>query len=246
MKLLEELMPKHENVIMKKTIIILLTVSCAVFSQNENIYPVTINEKFPDFILNTHDGGQLSLADLKGNKAMLIFIRGRVTNEVWCPICHYQYLEMVQMEKSEDLREKYNLEIFFIMPYSSDTLDHWISAIPTSLNTIEGWKHPVNPDGVTDNQKEWAQYCLKFFPFSFEFSTEKFELTLPILFDEDHSVSEGLNLFRNEWGGTTVEQNVPAIFILDEAGFVKFKYFSQYTNDRVDAKYLMKYLKQML
>ncbi len=129
---------------------------------------------------------------------MLVFIRGRVTPDVWCPICQYQYLELMVIDKQENLREKYDLEIYFILPYSRDTLSHWIETFPTSLATIEGWKNPVNPDGVTENQKEWAEYCQQFFSHTFEFSADNFKLELPVLFDEDHTVSEGLMLFREE------------------------------------------------
>ncbi len=229
----------------KKTIAVLILIGSIGFARNDNIFPVTVNEKFPDFELPAHDGKTVSLANLSGSKVMLVFIRGRATEEFWCGICQYQYLELAQLMAQENWAKKYNIKVFFVLPYSADTLDAWLAAFPTSLNTIAGWKNPVNPDGVTENQKIWAEYCREFFPHEFSFDPETFKLTIPVLFDEDHALSEGLQVFRTEWGGTQVDQNVPTIFILDETGRVKFKYFSQYTNDRPDAKYLSRYLKQM-
>ena len=225
--------------------IILITIFGTVFAQNDNVFPVTINEEFPDITLQTAQGDAFSIADFKGKNVMLIFPRGKVTPTVWCPICHYQYLEMVMTEENEKLREKYNMEIIFVLPYSSDSLQNWINAFPQSLQAINNWKYPEDEENINENVREWMQYAREFFPYSFEYSEKDFELKLPILFDPDRKVSKGLQIFREEWGGTTVAQNVPTIFILDEEGKVKFKYFSQYTNDRPDAKYLVKYLENM-
>jgi peroxiredoxin len=216
-----------------------------MFSQNENIFPVTINEKFPDVTFKTAHGENFSISELNGKNIMLVFPRGKVTPIVWCPICHYQYLEMVMTEENENLREKYNMEILFVLPYNADSLKHWIDAFPQSLQTINNWKYPKDEENITENVRSWMEYAREFFPYSYDFSTENFELKLPVLLDPDRKVSEGLQLFRDEWGGTTVAQNVPTIFILDEEGKVKFKYFSQYTNDRPDAKYIVKYLNNM-
>ena len=207
---------------------ILILVGSSVFAQNNNIFPVTINEKFPDITLQTTQGKDVRIADLTGKNVMLFFPRGKVTPTVWCPICHYQYLEMVMTEENEKLREKYNMEIFFVLPYSSDSLQHWINAFPQSLQAINNWKFPQDEENINENVRAWMEYAREFFPYSFEYSEKDFELKLPILFDPERKVSEGLQLFREEWGGTTVAQNVPTIFILDEEGKVKYKYFSQY------------------
>ncbi len=224
---------------------ILILLISSIHAQNENIYPVTINEKFPDITLQTAQGKDISIADLAGKNIMLIFPRGKVTEEVWCPICHYQYLEMVMTEENENLKEKYNMKIIFVLPYSGDSLQHWVDAFPQSLQSINNWKFPENEENITENVRLWMEYAQEFFPYSFDYSSEDFDLKLPILFDPDRKVSEGLMLFQEEWGGTTVAQNIPTIFILDEEGKVKFKYFSQYTNDRPDAKYIVKYLESM-
>ncbi|MFC1565825.1 redoxin domain-containing protein [Candidatus Neomarinimicrobiota bacterium] len=225
--------------------ILLIMLISTVYCQNENVFPVTINEKFPDVTFQTQQGEDVRIQDLAGKNIMLIFPRGKVTPIVWCPICHYQYLEMVMAEENEKLRERYNMEIFFVLPYSQDSLQVWVDAIPTSLQSIYNWKYPKDEANINDNVRMWMEYSREFFPYSFEYSAEDFELKLPVLFDPDRKVSEGLQLFREQWGGTTVAQNVPTIFIIDENGKVKFKYFSQYTNDRLDAKYIVKYLENM-
>lgn len=223
----------------------LLLLFSVTFCQNDNVFPITINEKFPDITLQTVQGEKINISDFAGKNIMLIFSRGKVTPTVWCPICHYQYLETVMIEQKENLREKYNMEIFFVLPYSQDSLQVWIDAIPKSLQSINNWKYPKDEANINANVRSWMEYSREFFPYSFEYSAENFKLELPILFDPDRKVSEGLLLFKEEWGGTTVAQNVPTIFIIDENGKVKFKYFSQYTNDRPDAKYLVKYLENM-
>ena len=215
------------------------------FCQNNNVIPVTINEKFSDFSLKTYTGENVTLSEMLGKKVMLVFVRGKVTPEIWCSICHYQYLELVEMEDIDNLREKYNLEIFFVLPYIKDSVDNWIKAFPKSLETVHGWKNPENLDSISQGAKEWMKFTQEFFPKEFDFKLEDFSLQLPVLMDEDQMVSKGLYLLKDEWGGTKVMQNVPTVYIIDEEGYVKFKYTSQYTNDRPDAKYLEKYLEKM-
>jgi alkyl hydroperoxide reductase subunit AhpC len=60
----------------------------------------------------------------------------------------------------------------------------------------------------------------------------------PILVDADRTVSKGLGLFTTEWSGSKVEQNVPTVFVIDPAGIVQFKYFSQNTIDRPGIEHL--------
>jgi peroxiredoxin len=227
-----------------KYVLIILIIG-TIYCQNENIFPVTINEQFPDVTLQSPDGNQVRLADLTGKNVMLIFPRGKVTPEIWCPICHYQYMEMMMMDENNNIREQYNMEIFFIFPYSSDSLQVWLDAFPKSLQTINTWKYPEDEPNINANTREWMEYAREYFPHSFEYNSDEFKLKLPVLFDPDRKVSEGLMLFREEWGGTTVAQNVPTIFILDKEGKVKFKYFSQYTNDRPSAEFIVKYLENM-
>ena len=62
----------------------------------------------------------------------------------------------------------------------------------------------------------------------------------PILVDADRAVSKGLGLFATEWSGSKVDQNVPTVFVIDPAGVVQFKYYSQNTIDRPAVEHLAK------
>ena len=61
---------------------------------------------------------------------------------------------------------------------------------------------------------------------------------LRLLVDADRAVSKGLGLFTTEWSGSKVDQNVPTVFVIDRAGIVQFKYFSQNTLDRPGVEYV--------
>jgi peroxiredoxin len=71
---------------------------------------------------------------------------------------------------------------------------------------------------------------------------ENIPLPFPILIDADHSVSSGLGLFTTNWGGSQVEQNMPAVYLIDDRGILKFKYIGQNTFDRPEYDYLLKIL----
>jgi peroxiredoxin len=227
---------------MRILVLIIILISGICIAQNDNIFPVTINEIIPELTLTKNNGSQVNINNLNTENILLVFPRGKVTETTWCPICHYQYLEMVKIEKKYDLRKKYNMEIFFVLPCSPDSLQSWIDAIPNSLQAIENWKNPTGENSENQNVITWAEYAKEFFPITFKYDENNFQLDLPFLFDPDHKVSEGLMIFRQEWGGTKVEQNVPTIFLIDKDRKVKFKYFSQYTNDRISAEFLADYL----
>lgn len=230
---------------MKKILLLIIIIS-AVNAQNENIFPVTLNEKMPELTLTNSEGELININQVENNNILLIFPRGRVTADIWCPICHYQYLEMIEIANNNKLENKYDMAIFFVLPYSADTLQSWLDAIPRSLQTIENWKYPKGDNATNPNVIAWSEYSKEFFPYSFKYDETTFKTEIPILFDADRKVSEGLQIFRNEWGGTKVDQNVPTIFLLDKDRKVRLKYFSQYTNDRLSGDYIVKYLKKML
>lgn len=230
---------------MKKKLLFLMIFS-ALYAQNENLYPVQVEEIMPELTITDMDGNSVNINKLDSEYILLVFPRGKVTEENWCAICQYQYLELAMIEKKYKLKEKYDLSIFYILPYSADSLGSWLNAFPGSLAAIEGWKNPSGENAENPNVIAWAEYSKEFFPHSFEFDKEDFEYEIPILIDADRRVSNGLMLFREEWGGTTVAQNVPTVFLLDKERRVKFKYFSQMTNDRPGGEYLVKYLERML
>ena len=111
---------------MKKLLllVVLLAGFNLLYSQNDGMFPVTLNEALPEYTLVDSEGVKISSADLKGKNIMLIFIRGKVTKDIWCPICQYQYLELAEMEAKYKLRKKHNMDIFFVMPYSTDSMQN--------------------------------------------------------------------------------------------------------------------------
>ncbi len=73
-------------------------------------------------------------------------------------------------------------------------------------------------------------------------SKDNIPLPFPILIDADHQVSSGLGLFTTSWGGSEVAQNIPAVYLIDEQGILRFKYISQNNLDRPEYDYLLKIL----
>ena len=57
--------------------------------------------------------------------------------------------------------------------------------------------------------------------------------------DADHAVSQGLGFFTTDWSGSSAEQNIPTILIIDAEGVLRFKYMSQSTVDRPPLEYLV-------
>ena len=215
-------------------------------AQDAILEPVGVGETMGDFTLHTYQGDVMNMADLRGKNILLIFPRGKVLPEMWCPLCFYQYAEIVMMEKKTNLRKKYDLEILYVLPYPKDSITQWKKAAGQGLQTIENWKYPTGYDTLTGPVKRWANYVREFFPQKFSYPDGVIETPLPILMDEDKALSSALNLFTHEWGGTKAAQNMPTVFILDKQGVVRFKYHSQYTNDRPTVEYLEKFLKEML
>jgi peroxiredoxin len=215
-------------------------------AQQNTLEPVGLGETMGDFTLTSYQGDEVRLSDLDGKNVLLIFPRGKVLPNMWCPLCYYQYAEIAELEAKHGLRDKYDLEILYILPYPKDSITAWRKAAFNGLQTIENWKYPDGYDTLTGGVKRWAEYVREFFPQKFTYPDGEFDLPLPVLMDEDKEVSKALFLFTEEWGGTKAEQNMPTVFLLDKDKVVRFKYHSQYTNDRPTAEYIVEYIRKML
>ena len=88
---------------MKHFMIAILLIFGTVIAQNENIFPVTINEKMPELTLTSANGENININKIENDNILLIFPRGKVTEKTWCPICHYQYLETIMIQEKEKL-----------------------------------------------------------------------------------------------------------------------------------------------
>lgn len=206
----------------------------------EEIRPVTLGQAMPEFSLPLFPDGELALASLQGKNVMMIFPRGLAGKDHWCHVCNYQYAELVEMEKKHNIREKLNVEILFVLPYSAEMVKEWVAAFPQQFLDIKNWKYPPEPEKLNDQQKQRAARVAKFFPKDYMYEAGKVPTPFSILVDADRTLTNGLGIFTMEWSGSKIEQNIPTIIILDKAGVVQFKYMSQNTFDRPSAEYLFK------
>jgi hypothetical protein len=164
-----------------KKIILLLMITGALFAQNDNLFPVQVGEIMPELTFTDVEGNLVNINKFDSEYILLIFPRGKVTEATWCPICHYQYFEMTKIEKEYNLKEIYDLSIFYVFPYSVDSLESWTNAFPKSLSTIENWKYPKGENSKNPNVITWAEYSKEFFPHSFKYEKEDFNYDIPIL-----------------------------------------------------------------
>jgi len=217
-----------------------------ISAQNEQVKTGIVGQRMSNFTLPTYQGQELSMQSLRGKNVLFVVSRGKYSDNKWCTICQYQYADYADMAIYQNIREKYNLEILFLFPYPKDTLKSWENAFPSDMLTVEKWKNPTNPEKVTPKQQEWANFARANYPKKFNFTDKKVPLPLPILIDEKQEVSRGLDLLRMEWDGGKAMQNIPAIYIIDKEGIIRFKYISQNTTDRPTSAYILNFIEKML
>src|SRR5512136_3502138 len=107
--------------------------------------PAIVGQPMPDFTLPVYQGGTLTLSSLRGQNVMIIFPRGYAAPDYWCTICNYRYVELAELEKAQKIREKYNVEILVVFPYSREVVKSWLEALPGQLETIHQAKFPADP-----------------------------------------------------------------------------------------------------
>ncbi|MBN2134375.1 MAG: redoxin domain-containing protein [Acidobacteria bacterium] len=207
--------------------------------------PAQIEQEMTDFTFMKYPDGEFKLSDVKDRKnLMMIFPRGYANKDDWCVLCGYQWAEWVELEKSDRIREKYNLEIVFVLPYGKSTVEKWIKSLPYHLRKIEEMKNP--PEECQEWQKRWAAYLKENYPKTILYNEDNLPMPFPVLFEENHELSSRLDLYRTEWSGRNVEQNIPTVLILDKDGKVVFKYISQNTLDRPSPGYIIRILNTFL
>ncbi|MCX6284130.1 MAG: nuclear transport factor 2 family protein [Bacteroidetes bacterium] len=202
----------------------------------------TSGELMPGFSLPVHGGGKYTLSDHKGKNILLMFPRGWVGNS-WCAFCPYQYLDLADLEKKEQIMKKYNIEIVFVMPYNDERITDWMAKFPETMKTLEGIKNPAA--GTSSLQKEFADWTKAHYPHNFDLSGG-FPNTFPVLCDEQRTLSKQLKLFTAFWDGAISEQNVAAIYLIDKNGILRWKYISQMTEDRPSSEHLMQVIRETL
>jgi peroxiredoxin len=236
---------KQQSLRMVGTVLLLAAGTAMLGAQAAAIKPVNFGDLFPDFTLAAVQGGEVTLSALRGKNVLIVFPRGRVADH-WCQICHYQYAELADLEKTLQFRKKYDLEVLFVLPYDKATVEHWVSILPEQMAMVEGWKNPGAEALKDPATASWMEKARLLFPKKFTISKENIPVPFPILIDGERKLSEGLQLFTLFWDRSYVEQNIATVFLLDKEGRVRFKYLSQNTVDRPSAAFLLQFFERML
>jgi peroxiredoxin len=190
----------------------------------EAVHPAVLGEEMPAFTLPSLQGGEVSLAGLRGKNLVLVFPRVQYGEGKWCTICNYGYAELAELEAAEGVRRAANAEILFVVPFGREIAQRWIDATPGELAKIRDWKNPEQKD---DKSLAFAAKVRRHLPLDLDPAKGARGLPFPILLDADRSLTSGLDLFRTEWAGAKAEQLVPAVFVLDRTGIVRYKHVAQ-------------------
>ncbi len=204
--------------------------------------PAVVGQPMPDFTLPVYQGGTLTLSSLRGKNVLILFPRGYAAESYWCTICNYRYVELAELEKAQKIRDKYNLEILVVFPYPQDTVKVWLEALPGQLESIKARKYPADPAKLDDAGRTRMERSRQIYPNDYALEKGAVLAPFPILVDGERALSTKLDLFRHEWTGSKVDQNIPAVYIVDAQGVLQFKYVSQNTVDRPGYDYLLKVL----
>jgi peroxiredoxin len=208
--------------------------------------PVTVLQPMSDFTLASLQGGEVTLSKLKGKNVLLIFPRGLVGENSWCHVDNYQYSDPAETDKLQAFRKALNLEVLFVLPYGKDLVRQWADKFADQMQDIENWKNPADAAGLDAQAKARMDVYRRNFPKRFVFEKGKVPFPFPVLMDADRTLSQGLGIFATEWSGRTADQNIPAVYIIDAQGTVRFKYISQNTFDRPSTEYLLNFIEKML
>jgi peroxiredoxin len=222
-----------------KCYFVLLLIFCVINipAQKKPLDLAVIGEPLNDFVLPVYQGGDFKLSEETGKNILLVFPRGFYDKDVWCDICAYEYLDLVDEFYNKKLADKYNLEVAIILPYDTSTIRQWLLDMPEVYKSIEDGKHLA--DTLTNQRSmTWVHFANKHYPKAFTIKTGEIPQPFKILSDANHELSERLEIFKTEWWGTTVNQNMPTFILLDKSGTVVFKYISQHTIDRPTIGYL--------
>lgn len=204
--------------------------------------PAVVGQPMADFSLPVYQGGTLTLSSLRGKNVLILFPRGWAAENYWCTICNYRYVELAELEKAKKIQEKYNVQILVVFPYTRDVVKAWLEALPGQLETVRTTKNPADPSKLDDKGKARMERFRELFPNDYSVEKGAIPTPFPILVDAEETLSKRLDLFRKEWGGSKVDQNMPSVYIVDANGILQFKYIGRNTVDRPSYDYLLKVL----
>ncbi|MBM3296006.1 MAG: redoxin domain-containing protein [Candidatus Aminicenantes bacterium] len=198
--------------------------------------PALLGLPFPPLVLPSTQGDTIDLKNLKGKKVVLIVPRVYAGEGRWCTICNYQYAEAAAAASA--FRTEHNAEILFLFPFDRDVVSEFLSLTPSQLEKIRGWKNPAEPEKLDEQGRQRLERMRSLFPKDLSMKEGEVPTPFPLLLDPERRISKTLGVFASEWGGSKGDQGVPAVFILDGEGILRFKYISQSTADRPDLAYL--------
>ncbi|MBU8932734.1 MAG: peroxiredoxin family protein [candidate division Zixibacteria bacterium] len=197
----------------------------------------------PDIALPSFQGEEVKISQFKGKNVMLIFPRGYAMEGMWCPNCIYRHAQLVEYEKNNKIRDRYNLEIIYVLPYSKELIQDFLNSFPATLALINDWKNPPGYEEMDEDGKAFIDHIREIAPEDLTMDEgEETPTPFPILIDEDSEYSKALGIFRTEWSGSKVDQNIPSVYIVDKDGILQFKNIAQHTFDRPSLDYLVKML----
>ncbi len=205
---------------------------------------VIVGTPMPDFTLPVYAGGDFTLSKHRGKTVLLMFPRGWLGN-AWCAYCQYQYLELEELELKEGIQKSLNLDIAFVMPYSSDRIKAWMDNFPDAVTALEGNKYPNPAPAAGSIQELYAAWVRENYPTKFTDTKDSPHTTIPVLVDEQRALSRMLKIFTGFWDGATSEQNMATVLIIDKNGILQFKYVGQMTEDRPSVDFLLNLIKGM-
>jgi len=195
---------------MKKTAIfasVVLAAACGLApAQEAGTKPVTVGRPMPDFTLPAYQGGTVTLSALKGKNVMIIFPRGYAAENHWCSICNYKYAELVELERTREIRKKYNVEVLIVLPYGPDVVKAWVDVLPEQLDKVKERKYPADPAKLDEKGKKSMEFYRQLFPLDLSVKKGEVSTPFPILIDADRKLSKSLGLFMTEWGQNTVDR----------------------------------------
>ena len=219
--------------------VIVLVLACRLTAAEEvETKPVTVGQPLPDFTLPAYQGGTVTLSALRGKNVMIIFPRGYAGEGYWCTICNYKYAELVELERTQQIQKKYNVEVLIVLPYGPDVVKAWVDVLPEQLDKVKERKSPADPAKLDEKGKRSMERYRQLFPLDLSVKKGEIPTPFPILIDADRKLSKSLGLFMTEWGGGKADQNIPSVYIVDAMGTLQFKYLGQSTVDRPEYGYL--------
>jgi hypothetical protein len=123
-----------------------------------------LGQPMADFELATLDGKMVRLSALKGKNVMLVFPRVFYAVDEYCSLCGYQYAELADHYQAGRWKEKFNLEVLYVLPFSTEVTRTWIARIPKMLEEVESWKNPKPEDLKNEGTRRWMEIMRQSYP----------------------------------------------------------------------------------